>query len=328
MVTGFVDHHTHLLSVAARRRPGYDVRVPGSIADYHRRLAASGTTPMDDVFETDGVDDLEAAFERSLSDAASLGLVGITEAGLRDWTHWDALIALRASGRLPIAVHVLVASGLATGERSDPDRLREAVAQSDERLGVAGVKFYGDGWLGPRTCACSESFADVPSPGQARGVLFRDADELARVIEPIARDGLRPATHAIGDRAIETVLDAYEQVYGGAAGVRAHRPRIEHAQMLRPDLIDRIVDLGVVCCIQPCFAASDAPSLEQAFGDRYPMAYRWDALLDAGAAVIAGSDFPIETLDPAAGLDALTSGSHPLAPEQAMAIMTVPLTSA
>jgi predicted amidohydrolase YtcJ len=114
-------------------------------------------------------------------------------------------------------------------------------------------------------------------------------------------------------------------VYGGDDGVRAAAPRIEHAQVLRPDLIDRMAALGVVACIQPCFAASDAASITSALAGRYPVAYRWDLLLDAGVRVIAGSDFPIETLDPTIGLERLTTGDHALSEDVAFGLLTTPL---
>jgi predicted amidohydrolase YtcJ len=195
--------------------------------------------------------------------------------------------------------------------------------EGDERLAVVGVKFYADGWLGPRTCACSLPFADVEP--EDRGILFQDADTLARRAEPYAREGWGLATHAIGDRAIETCLDAYEAVYGGADGVRAAAPRIEHAQVLRPDLIGRMAELGVVACIQPCFASSDAESIALALAGRFPDSYRWDRLLDAGVRVIAGSDFPIETLDPTIGLQRLTEGELGLPDDVARRLMATPL---
>ncbi|HUP87311.1 MAG TPA: amidohydrolase family protein, partial [Acidimicrobiales bacterium] len=194
---------------------------------------------------------------------------------------------------------------------------------ADDHLAVIGVKFYADGWLAPRTCACSLPFADVD--GDDRGILFQDASTLARRTEPYVAAGWGLATHAIGDRAIETVMDAYESVYGGAAGVRAASPRIEHAQVLRPELIERMSALGVVACIQPCFATSDAESIALALAGRFPDAYRWDRLLDAGVRVIAGSDFPIETLDPTIGLERLTTGEHALDASVAGALMTTPL---
>ena len=299
----------------------YNVSAPETIAEFHRRVAASGSSPMDEP-EIDGLSGaaLRDAFADHLRRAAGLGLTGITEAGMRTWTHWDALVDLRERDELAIEVHILVASALI----DDLGRVLDAVAEGDDRLAIAGVKFYADGWLGPRTCACSETFADVKPPDN--GVLFQDADRLAARLEPVVAAGLRPATHAIGDRAIETALDAYERVYGGAGGCREARPRIEHAQLLRDDLIGRIVDLGVVCCIQPCFAASDARHMSASgLDEAFPNAYRWDRLLAVGARVVAGSDYPIETLDPSIGLEHLTSGEHPLTADDALRLMTTPL---
>ena len=321
----FVDHHVHLLRVAAGTRRPYELTTPASIAAYHREVAARGSTPMDEPPDEPGVDDIDAlaqALRDGLQRAADLGLVGVTEAGMSDWSHWEALLRLREDyGALPVDVRVLVASGMAR----DLDRVVDAVDLNDQRLAIAGVKLYADGWLGPRTCACTAPFVDSAEPG----VLFLDASELARRVEPIAAAGLRPATHAIGDRAIDSVLDAYESVYGGATGCRVARPRIEHAQLLRPEHVERIAALGVVVCIQPCFASTDAESLARGFpAGTFPGAYRWDRLLGAGASVVTGSDFPIETLDPQVGLEKLTTGPHPLDQDAAVRIMTVPLDAA
>jgi hypothetical protein len=264
-------------------------------------------------------DDLAGALRRGLQRAANVGLVSITEAGMSDWRHWDALVELRrVDGMLPVSVRVLVASGAA-----DLSRMAEARAQGDASLAVLGVKFYGDGWLGPRTCACSLPFADADVEGDD-GILFMDAPTLAARAAPYAEAGWTLATHAIGDRAIEAVLDAYATVYRSAPACRAAAPRIEHAQVLRPDLIERMAEWGVVACIQPSFAVSDAEAAEAALAGRFPEAYRWDHLIEAGVPVIAGSDFPIETLDPAVGLERLTTGQHPLARDVALRMMTAP----
>lgn len=321
MPEGFVDHHVHLLRVAAGAAGSGAASTPESIAAYHRRVLERGSTPMDEPPADPAAEDLVAAMRDGLSMAADLGIVGLTETGMSDWRHWDALVALRSAddGRLPVDVRVLVASGAADLERMERARAEE----NDDRLAVVGVKFYADGWLGPRTCACSLPFADVE--GDDHGILFQDADRLAARAAPYAEAGWGLATHAIGDRAIETVLDAYEVVYGGAAGVRDAAPRIEHAQVLRPELIERMSALGVVACIQPSFATSDAESIALALAGRFPEAYRWDLLLAAGVTVIAGSDFPIETLDPTIGLERLTTGAHALSHDVARRLMTTPL---
>ncbi|MEA3076849.1 MAG: hypothetical protein QOF60_1757 [Actinomycetota bacterium] len=289
-----------------------------TIADYHRRVFASGSTPMDEPAAEPVADDLVRALRSGLARAAKVGLVGVTEAGMSDWRHWDALVELRAlDGGLPVAVRVLVASGAA-----ELSRMETARSQGDAALAVLGVKFYCDGWLGPRTCACSAPFADVD--GDDDGILFMDGAALAARAKPYADAGWTIATHAIGDRAIEAVLDAYASVYGSPAACRQARPRIEHAQVLRPDLIERMAQWGVVACIQPSFAVSDAEAAALALAGRFPEAYRWDLLIEAGVAVIAGSDFPIETLDPNVGIERLTSGDHPLPHDVALRMMTVP----
>ena len=290
---GFVDHHTHLLRVSHGSTPA---RRYESITAFHRSVAERWSTPMDELDKPlEVTDELRGDLERGLNDARDLGLVQITEAGMTDWAYFDALRDLRQRDVLPVRVRIFVASGaadLARMQRTD-----------DPWLEIEGVKLYADGWVGPRTCAMCEPFSDEPGND---GVLFLDADALASRADPYAEAGWTIATHAIGDRGIENVLDAYEKVYGADCASAA--PRIEHAQVLNDELIRRMADLGVVACIQPGFAVSDADSARRALGHRWEEAYRWDLLLAAGVRVLTGSDYPIEPLSPLVGLQRLVTG--------------------
>ncbi len=295
---GFVDHHTHLLRVAAQVKPPYDFTTPESIAAYHRGLFASGFNPMDAV--GDKLDErLDAQLMAGLTRAADLGICQITEAGMHDWEYLDTLLRRRETDRLPCRVRVLVASGLAAAGMRD--------RTGDTDVEVIGVKFYADGWVGPRTCALCAPFADVHPKDD--GVLFWEPLPLARAAQSFAEAGWTIATHAIGDRAAIAVLDAYEMIFDGDAdATRANGARIEHAQVLSPAIIDRFADQGVTACIQPSFATSDKEPAAAALGDeRWKRSYDWAGLLKAGARVICGSDFPIETLDPLRGLRDLTT---------------------
>ena len=266
---------------------------------------------MDEPAEERRVDDLDAALDDMLRHCRDLGLVELWEAGMAEWEYFDALQRLRSRGPLPVRVRLLVASGLA--EQGMRPRT------GDDSLDLAGVKFYADGWLGHRTCSMSHGFLDRPDE---HGVLFQDATKLARRMAPFAERGWLIATHAIGDHAIEMVLDAYEAVFG-EDDVRAAAPRIEHAQVLRPDLIDRMAAMGVVACIQPSFARSDVEHVEAALGDHWPEAYHWRSLLDAGVRVVAGSDYPIEDIAPLQGLKDLVAGPFdPIPVETALSLMT------
>jgi predicted amidohydrolase YtcJ len=295
---GFVDHHVHLLRVAAQVKPPYDYTSPDSIAAYHRRLAASGANPMDQI--GDPLDErIDAQLMDALSHAASLGICQITEAGMHDWGYLDTLLRRRETDRLPCRVRILVASGLAA------EGMRARTGDTD--VDIAGVKFYADGWVGPRTCALCSPFADVHPIDD--GVLFWDPVVLARAAQPFAEAGWTIATHAIGDRAAIAVLDAYEMIFDGDPdAARATGARIEHAQVLSSAIIDRFADQGVTACIQPSFAVSDKDAAAAALGDeRWKRSYDWAGLLRAGARVICGSDYPIETLDPLRGLRDLTT---------------------
>ena len=311
----------HLLRVAAGEMSACDNTDPIEVRRYHERISARWSTPMDDddhppipVMK----DDLATRLERGLREAASLGLVEVTEAGMSDWAYLDALqVARDRAGALPCRVRLLVASGIA---EADPRRVERT---GDGWVDVIGVKFYADGWLGPRTCAMHTPFLDRTDPtgGGDTGILFMTADVLASRIDPFAERGFTIATHAIGERAIDEVLTAYEKVYGTDCADAA--PRIEHAQLLSATSIERMAKLGVVACIQPCFAYSDREAARAALEDeRLEFAYRWDLLLEAGVRVITGSDYPIEPLAPLVGLHRLVTVEPPLSMDDALSIMT------
>jgi predicted amidohydrolase YtcJ len=224
--------------------------------------------------------------------------------GMRGWDYLDALTAAQAAAPLPVRVRIYLASGLT--EESSLAGLHARRADCGPWLRLDGVKFYADGWLGPRTCAMCRDFADTGE----RGLLFTDGPGLARRIGPLAARGWRIATHAIGDRAVRTVLDAYDLAWDGdPAAMAAAAPRIEHASVLSADLIARMAAAGVVAGIQPSFAVTDAGILRPALGSaRAEAAYPWSALAAAGVPMLAGTDYPIEVLEPLVGLARLAAG--------------------
>jgi hypothetical protein len=302
-ISGFVDHHTHLLAEAA------GVPFPwqgGTVRAFHERVHSDRSTPMD-VPEPAAGDvpaaELASRLHRGLSRAAALGLVEITEMGMRDWRYLDAL-ATSGDRPLPARVRIYLASGLA--ERSGAAELAARRADCGSWVRLDGVKFYADGWLVPRTCAMCRSFDDENTVG----ILFADAAALATRIEPFAATGWRIATHAIGDRAVEVVLDACELAWGGDRGaIAAAAPRIEHGSVLSAELVSRIAELGVVVCIQPSFAVTDAAQVPVALGaDRLQTAYPWASLAAAGAKLLCGTDYPIEVIEPLVGLARLVTG--------------------
>jgi hypothetical protein len=302
-VAGFSDAHSHLLKDVARIPFSWQET---SVAAFHHDVARAGQTPMD-VAEDEpsgSPPELAALLRAGLARAAAAGLVEVTEMGMRAWWYLDALAALQQQGPLPVRVRIYLASGLA-GQASWAE-LADRRAAAGPWVSLDGIKFYADGWLGPRTCAMCRPFADRGG----EGLLFLDAATLARRIEPFAGHGWRIATHAIGDRGVATVLDAYELAWGGdLAALAAASPRIEHASVLPGELTARIAATGVTACIQPSFAMTDVPHTSAAFPpDQAGAAYPWHALAASGARLLAGSDYPIEVMEPLVGLARLVSG--------------------
>ncbi len=302
-VSGFVDHHTHLLAQAA------GVPFPwagGTVRAFHQRVSADLTTPMD-VPEPEladvPADERSARLHRGLARAAAAGLVEVTEMGMRDWWYTDALNEF-GERPLPARLRIYLASGLA--ERSGLAELAARRSGCGPWVRLDGIKFYADGWLVPRTCAMCRNFDDEDSAG----ILFTGAAALARRIEPFAAAGWRIATHAIGDRAVGAVLDAYELAWGGDHGaIAAAAPRIEHGSVLSAELASRITSLGVTVCIQPSFAVTDADQVPVALGQkRAGDAYPWASLAASGASLVAGTDYPIEVIDPLVSLARLVNG--------------------
>jgi predicted amidohydrolase YtcJ len=303
-VPGFSDSHTHLLKDSA----GVGL-VVGSTAvrAFHQQVAAERSTPMDipDPVPAGSVADLASRLADGLSRAAAVGLVEVTEMGVRDWRYLDALAAAQTAGPLPARVRVYLASGL-TADTTAGELAARRADYEGPWVRLEGVKFYADGWLGPRTCAVCRDFADTA----ADGLLFLDGPALARRISPLIAAGWRIATHAIGDRAVAAVLDGYDLAWGGdRAALAAARPRIEHASLLSAELIARMAAAGVTACIQPSFAVTDSAQLDPALGPgRQRLAYPWAELAAAGVTMLAGSDYPIEVLEPLVGLARLVQG--------------------
>lgn len=155
----------------------------------------------------------------------------------------------RRRGALPIRV---VAYLVEEGETTVVERgtLFDAPAERDFEFVVVGRKIFADGSIGARTAALSRPYADRP---QSLGTLLLDADAIARRIAAAHEDEISLAVHAIGDRAIGAVLEAFARFPADAN--RARRHRIEHLELPGPDDSARLARIGLAPCMQPNFVA-------------------------------------------------------------------------
>lgn len=185
-------------------------------------------------------------------------------------------------------------------------------------LHLAGVKYFADGALGSRGALLLEPYSDAPD---TCGLQLLSASELEGLAAPAAARGFAVATHSIGDGANRLVLDAYERLRGRYPEALL---RVEHAQIVHPDDVPRFASLGVIAAMQAIHYISDASMTESRLGPvRCAYAYGWGALRQLGVPVLGGSDFPVESADPLAGLRAYhfrepVPGAGPRYPRQAI----------
>lgn len=175
-----------------------------------------------------------------------------------------------------------------------------------DRVEVGGIKTFVDGSIGGRTARLSEPYADVDDQGDdAYGDWVLSPAELEALVERVDDAGLQMTTHAIGDAAIATVLDAYEEATGD-------RHRIEHAELLTDELIDRLEGSDVVVSAQPNFHkwAREGGLYADRLGDsRRRETNRFGALLDRSVDLAFGSD--CMPLDPLFGIAQAVDGPTP-----------------
>ncbi|XHS00152.1 amidohydrolase [Sphingomonas sp. DBB INV C78] len=171
------------------------------------------------------------------------------------------------------------------------------------RLRMVGVKLIDDGALGSRGARLKADYADAP--GQ-RGLTLIDDAKLKNLGSRAAMDNFQVAIHAIGDASNAQALDAIEELAGTYKGDR--RWRIEHAQIVDPADLPRFGRNGIIASMQPVHQTSDRLMAEARLGPaRLVGAYAWQSMLKAGARLAFGSDFPVESPDPFAGLAAAIS---------------------
>ena len=169
-----------------------------------------------------------------------------------------------------------------------------------DRLRMGGVKLYADGALGSRGAWLKAPYSDSPNN---RGLQFVEDTRLRNIMSRAALDGYQIAIHAIGDAANAQALAAFSELQATYKGDR--RWRIEHAQILDPADIARFAQLGVIASLQPVHQTSDRTMAEARLGaGRLKGAYAWKSLLLSGAKLAFGSDTPVESPDPFAGLAA------------------------
>jgi predicted amidohydrolase YtcJ len=229
------------------------------------------------------------------------GVIAVAEAGIRTSMEMRAYQQLWRAGELPIRAYLMM---IIDDTLDDLIALGMTTGFGDEWLRIGNAKLFSDGSIGGRTARMRR-----PYEGEADnvGLWMLDPEELKAKVRRAHDAGFQLGIHAIGDAAIDLVLDAYE-----AAQQANPRPdtrhRIEHCSIVDLETIARIGRLGVVPIPGTSFLHYTRPAYEQNLGkDRFRYAYAMKTYAEHGIVAAASSDAPVVPVDPLIGIQTMVT---------------------
>jgi predicted amidohydrolase YtcJ len=307
-----LDGHMGLANVLAMKLAGVDRNtkdVPGGVivrdvdGNPTGMFKDAAMTLIHGVIPPLSLQQTETAILAAQREAARNGVTSVQEmANDQDDTsgpeHLRALQTLERDGRLAVRISVnlrlldwknLAGSGIQAGF-------------NDGHIQVGGLKAFADGGLGASTAWLFAPYMDAPNTSGLATDELQHPEQMFTDMRGADQAGLQIAIHAIGDRANRTVLDLYQRLEK-EDGPRDRRPRIEHAQHLTVVDIPRFAQLHVIASMQPYHAIDDGRWAQKRLGaERIRYAYDFRSLLDSGAILAFGSDWPVAPMEPLMGI--------------------------
>jgi predicted amidohydrolase YtcJ len=258
----------------------------GTLIDTAMSMVSSQVPPV-------SKDEYRRAFQAAFRELTSLGLTSIHDAGI-SIEEAEVYMSMADNDEMPMRIYAMMWEAGANLDAIG----KPIVAYGNDRLDIRSVKLMSDGALGSRGAAMIEPYEDDT---ENRGLRMYTQDEVNAKVRKANDMGFQVGIHAIGDFGNRQSLDAFEHTQGGVASPL--RNRIEHSQIIALDDIPRFAELGVIASMQATHATSDMNMAEDRIGaERLQGAYAWRKLLESGAVIANGSDFPVELANPMHGM--------------------------
>ena len=335
-----VDGHIAVANTAALKAAGIDASTPDPFGGHIDRDASGRPTGIiretparalvEKYIPPPSYDTRRKALELSIHDALAHGVTSIQD--FSTWDDWLVLEGMERENKLPLRIYEWVDFNLPVG---DLETRRASHDFNDPLLHLGMLKAFMDGSLGSRTAAMEAPYSDDPNNS---GIPRYDQDKLNTMSTERAAAGFQLGFHAIGDRANDMALNAFEAAqqsgvpepeylcqqnelryerslspdaivtktnpcHGAPYAPQEFRFRIEHAQVVSPNAFQRFHDLGVIASMQPSHLLTDMPWAEQRIGpERSKYAYAWRSFLAHGITLAFGTDYPVESINPMRGL--------------------------
>jgi hypothetical protein len=243
-----------------------------------------------------------AALRQGLHEAARVGVVRVHSLG-GDFENLELLDQIRKEGglttRFSIAYFVDPPGLDANGWKALMDAREK---YHDDWITQGGVKTMLDGVIDSLTGAMIDPYT---AQGSNRGKLFWDPADYKKTVTELDSKGIQVSTHAIGDLAIRTALDGYENAER-ANGDHDMRHKVEHIEDISTADIPRFAKLKVIASFQPLHANPEpnwmGSWIANVGPEREQRAFAWNAVLSTGGRMAFGSDWPVVTIDPWQGM--------------------------
>ena len=245
----------------------------------------------------------------AMKEARELGVTSIQNAGGADFTSYDRL---RQEGLLTFRIDI---GASLTSDSAVLNRYKEQEKKYPKdgnwiRFGY--LKAFADGSIGSSTALMFDPYSDDTANS---GLAMWPYDKLEKMILTADKMGFQIGVHAIGDKANNWILNAFEQAVI-VNGKRDSRHRDEHTQTVQLSDIPRFAQLGVIPSMQPTHCISDKLFYEKRVGyERCKGTYAWRSLLNEGAMLAFGTDYQVEPLNPMEGLYAAVARKDRLGEE-------------
>lgn len=219
---------------------------------------------------------------------------GVTSVGdaLMDKRMFELLDSMHREKSLKLRVYAMI-----DPTEENQDYFLEKGTIKTDRLHAGALKLFADGTLGSYGAAMLEPYSDSAS---RYGAMWRSTDEYRQLIKKFADKGFQVNTHCIGDSANRIFLDLYGEFLDSEENKgKDLRWRIEHAQVVHHDDLEKFKKFKIIPSVQPTHAISDMPWVETRLGkNRLRHAYTYRELYEQNNMIAFGTDFPIEAINP------------------------------
>ena len=259
-----------------------------------------------------GIEDEIRALVWAQHELASLGIAAVQDAWM-DTGMVEAYLAAEATGQLVVrtnlAFWVRPESWQSDAQKFIDTRARITSLHSP-KLTAKTVKFFADGVFGSATASVKQPYES--KPGYLGDPVWTN-NELNAAVAYFANADFQIHIHAIGDAGVAAALDAIELAGSPANSV------IAHTELVAEEDIARFAKLGVIANFEPLWAREDGMlnSCIQHLGrERIDSMYRMRDILDTGAKITFGSDWPVSSPDPLLGIFTATHRALPETPRE------------